>query len=693
LKNIDSQFPFQSKKKGESTEELQTKVGALESSLAQIVTVNFNNYATFEAAIAALPSGGDIFFPKGNYTRADKLNVPENICFVSNGDAYINAPIRIHKAENIFINNLYIEKRSDYIYNKKSFEKFKQEIAKAENEVVNIVALGDSITYGQVSSDEQHKSWAGLLKTYLTKLFGSAGFGYYLPINGGVPIYKEGTNMKTHYFTPSGSNAGLGTFKFKDLEVIKGLNTDGGTMVLTIDGVNYNINCQGASRQYGVHQLVYTGTEEKEHTLSIAKPSTGTGYFEALNLITNNKGVRVHQIGHVGLRGNEYTDAAATASITAFNPKLTIIALGMNDFIQQTSVSEYRNSLDMLIQKGKANNGTVILLNYNDSNDGGATYTLSGHYRQQMMELSAQHDCVLVDIDKKWITFANADTLGFLDSVNGVHPYDPGHKDIFESFKVLFDECKPLTKEYVPSFLTESAKTLYYKNEYVDNVVSDVNKLISNIDYSGFNKGYNLFKDSNADGLADGMNQNGWGDNTGNTMTSSITSIGQKATINITNTDGGLRYLKSFSGIEVGKEYLLFVKFRNGNPVDVYQILDDFSGTTQVSTSASAADVLIAVKRTATNTSHLMYLTKALSGTGTHTYEIEMIGVFDIALITQAFGVDFTKMSAEVGADLLVDSISKALTNIKSEFYMKDSTGKKYIVKINTGGAWEIVAV
>lgn len=635
--------------------------------------------AALTAAITALGTKGEIFFPYGTYNIASFVNVPEDIVLISNGRASLNGPIRVHKVERMTFNSVFIANRNDVIYNKTKLDKVKQALATASTSVVNVDVLGDSIVFGQVSTDEQHKSWAGLLRRYLTERFGNAGFGYYF---GGAANteYKEGTNLKTYKLDPAATNFSAGTMRFKDLEIIKGKNTDGGTFNIAIDGVNYPVSSAGTGREYGVHETIYTSPEAKDHLVQVFKPASGVGYFEGFVLKNDTKGVMVHQIGHVGVRGGEYDANSATASVSAFSPKLTVIGFGMNDFIQQTSVAAYKTGMELLIQKAQLNGGVTVLLNYQDTNDGGSPITLSGHYKKAMLELAGQYGCVFVDIDKKWIDNATKVTNGFGVAFDP-HPYDAGHQDIFDTFRELFDGIKSPDRTFKPAFLNSAGESANDRSR-------EIVKVYENVNFSGAAKiGNERFRrDADLNGVADEFTVIAAGDNTGNSSTPTLTANGQKLVVNKTNSPFSVyRLSKAFTGLTVGNDYLIYVKYLNATPAASLELLDDFTNSTLVTSKSSVSD-LVAVKRTAAKTNPTIYFNKSQDTIATHNMEFSGVGVYDLTYIKNNLGIDLSGYTAEDAARIIDESLSKRLNGAAKKMLLTDSTtGDIYAITVNSG--------
>lgn len=335
---------------------------------------------------------------------------------------------------------------------------FRVALSNAQNQLVKIFCLGDSITRGEYSSDEPNKSWVGQLRNLMQSQFGGIGEGFIniyestLP-TGAKPRWTLGAGWSIS--TAYNSGGGLGgywgysatstntspssvTFKGTSVSIVYPRTTDGGTANILIDGVSKGtLNCHNTVSDFTQFMLI-TGLTDGAHTMSIVPNGDGKIFLEGIiEGAGNTTGVQVNRLGRSGWQASDWLNNKTTnfQRWGAYPPHLTFIALGMND-CKTATVSNYMSYMGQLISEFQSLGSSVILLPYQIPD---TSWTSNSNYLvfvNAQYQLADQYNCGLIDIYKAWgQTYSKAQSLGLFgvatndySGVSGTNPAHPGDK-------------------------------------------------------------------------------------------------------------------------------------------------------------------------------------------------------------------------------------------------------------------------
>lgn len=300
-----------------------------------------------------------------------------------------------------------------------------------------VVFFGDSIT-DSTGATTRDSGFVGLYRNAIQMATGLAGRGYlannvFTP-DGTWTVLNEGTNLKTYKGTPTSTSPTLKAF-VGNLDVIYGKRSDGGIFTVKVDGGTVGtIDCSGATSYHNVAS--FTIGTSAIHTVQIVPATTGNTYIEGFIERTNSSGMIVHQVGHAGICASDYTDPAViTACTSAFNPDLTIIALGTNDAGQQKSITTYSNALDT-ITKEALKTGDVLIVSMVDRQDGKSLTIPYESYVNAAKSVAVSNKCAYLSLYDRWqkdYVWGNGKGFYF----DNVHPSQTGHTEIAEALREI----------------------------------------------------------------------------------------------------------------------------------------------------------------------------------------------------------------------------------------------------------------
>lgn len=338
---------------------------------------------------------------------------------------------------------------------------------------VSIVALGDSITWGNYADDNggtnvallRERGWPSQLRQLLNAAlpvidvtegnyyglgtawdagtptiagavnnsssvgpFGHVGGG------GGYSISNGGT-----YTLPPASNS-LGRFTEVDVYYY---GTDSGAVgscvpQVTIDGVVKN-NPSGLVTS-NFNKVTITGLTDSTHDLKLGisgADAVRAAYISGISVRRDTRGFMVHRIAQSGaastwidgqpaLSGQQSTRNIDSAILRGFAP-LVIIAIGVNDQGAQTPIATYKTKLQAVIDAQVASGGCVLLLGENPDPTPVARLT-EDDYRAAMKDLAlANQHVAYTDIRPLFGDPSTMFTRFLIPQADTVHPSSRGH--------------------------------------------------------------------------------------------------------------------------------------------------------------------------------------------------------------------------------------------------------------------------
>jgi lysophospholipase L1-like esterase len=343
--------------------------------------------------------------------------------------------------------------------------KFSAALAKVRNGQSNakLLCLGDSTTLGSGSTGVAGYQANGYLKNVPTKLSAALNaVGIPANSNGVFGSGNIGTLAAYATFDPrwSGPSSwagfdladGLGRYAWRNNS---GTTTLTFTPTVDVDtfqiyvsksptatGVDLDIN-GGAATNYDLYSAtsvtgVLTITEVLgSNTLNITRTTTGTnatGSSWVLGVRAYNsaaKQVEVIQSGCAGLKvGDNVSKAnpwnARVMLETYLQPDLTLICLGINDWVAQTNLTTWKTNLSNLIASANVT-GDVILCTPVPSDDSVRLASIQQTYVDAIIDLAATNGIQYVDLWRRFGSYSAANTLGFFTDTS--HPSGAGYQD------------------------------------------------------------------------------------------------------------------------------------------------------------------------------------------------------------------------------------------------------------------------
>jgi lysophospholipase L1-like esterase len=369
------------------------------------------------------------------------------------------------------------------------------------NQKVSVVGIGDSITAGQGSTNILSASWWALLRSAILAansnllggdhygmIYGPASIGYNpagspLTVNG-----VKGTNYDWNYnaFNSSVSNTTAQTpfisvtpsyavigFDVLYLDLSPGspawtYNIDGGS--------NTNVVCSGdgTAANSQIKKVSITGLAAGTHTLNINAFSSGyrcnivgvtayaatsglcfanmgssgmglvNGYTSSQNNLTDTTGYPPDRLAlYQGYTGTTASPSALSGLGFPTQPDLAIIAFGVNDAYNGTTLTQMRDSIARLVwslRYGKSDacsivivamfapDGTASTSTSVAKNDYGSGATAYRDLRAAMLQVAQAEMCAFVDVHGLFGRFVV--TNGWITSTSDLHPAPAGHLKI-----------------------------------------------------------------------------------------------------------------------------------------------------------------------------------------------------------------------------------------------------------------------
>jgi len=175
-----------------------------------------------------------------------------------------------------------------------------------------------------------------------------------------------------------------------------------------------------------------TGLDAGDHTAVITNTEEGRRmYIYGVTPLKGTAGLRVNMMGRASARATDCLIETSGISAldlmfdSSFAPELTIIAFGANEVLDQTPLSEFKQSLQTIITAAKST-GDVLLTSIGVRS--GSFAIPQPDYVNVIKNLSFENSCAFLDIYSRWGGSAGAIASGYM--VDTVHPNDAGHYDI-----------------------------------------------------------------------------------------------------------------------------------------------------------------------------------------------------------------------------------------------------------------------
>ena len=317
-----------------------------------------------------------------------------------------------------------------------------------------IVAFGDSITEG-AGGLQRFDIWADRVKSYMALKYGLYGKGKagIENVEGTIPsgwvFEAKGTNHSRYYSNENASNINIESrikYSYK-ADIIYSTENDGGTfdvIKVSDNSIISSGNCNG-NTSYG-NKLTITNTSGNKLEI---RPN-GKVYIECIVYYGYDgltDGALFIRNGHGGVGLHDYTYDEINATVTKFNPDLTIMAMLVNDS-QEQYFEDYKEKVRYTINEAKKTGDCLILINVQGySYEDVERRKTWDKYKKFLYAIAIELNCALLDMDSFFGGYPNALKNGFFLDDN-IHPSSKGHMAISNLItKVLFPEALGLDIE------------------------------------------------------------------------------------------------------------------------------------------------------------------------------------------------------------------------------------------------------
>lgn len=322
------------------------------------------------------------------------------------------------------------------------------------SQIVNVLLVGDSITYGYGANIPNTGGWAGRITSTLQKICPSHGTGIipaYMPqwnqsvattnnliaqngwsmISGFGPYQGAGTPFGTLYQGGSGTNPATLSSQQGDTAVIYyATYTDSGSgFGVSFDGGVSTTYGSGTSSTYSAAKaIVPIPGGLGAHTITIIPPTTGHMYLFGVEFTIGNVGVSVHNAGRPGARtdafGSDPTNQNAFWPLIGGGVQLVIDSLGVNDLAvwNPTNFQNYQQNMVTNWQALNSPSPSILILDQNHvQNENGAN-------KAQLQRIELGLGAAYSSVADRWGLWTAANALGL--QFDAVHPNDKGYEDI-----------------------------------------------------------------------------------------------------------------------------------------------------------------------------------------------------------------------------------------------------------------------
>ncbi|MFL6451066.1 MAG: GDSL-type esterase/lipase family protein [Bryobacteraceae bacterium] len=330
----------------------------------------------------------------------------------------------------------------------------------ANNQVVNVVVIGDSIAQGlgTVSNGGKfYNSWAQQFTAHLHTLFGNGGSGI-IPVYYGVGAWTQtgtwtegGSNLGplqtgispfNHLYSATGTanNLALMAMDGDKVNVYTQTAPDSGACTVSIDGTVVGTTPATTSAGLQAVKTTFAASTFGSHTLTITPTTTGKCYVYAAEWTIGSTGVRVHNVGVAGARSEAFGSSPATQNaflnVIPGGIQLAIVSLGVNDFHagNNETLSTYTSNMQNLltyVAGVSSPSPSVVMLDENQPNTLNQTPAVNAQFTWSQLlsaeqSLAVSNNAAFVSISELWGSYTSANALGMM-AADGVHPNDKGH--------------------------------------------------------------------------------------------------------------------------------------------------------------------------------------------------------------------------------------------------------------------------
>jgi lysophospholipase L1-like esterase len=329
--------------------------------------------------------------------------------------------------------------------------------ARAGTGYARLNCYGDSITQGSTSTPAPvwANSWPTRLRTKLDNTFGAAGTGViHLPADGDdtrVVLNANGGQAWNTYdgFSPyatwgiysptntTGASITVGPVQCDSFTVHTFGTTGAGPLGISIDGGAVT-NYPNTRTPNGPLAITVPAGALGMHTIKIQVVAGGFIIVHGVEATIGSAGVRTTNWGCSSARadwlvaGSTGADGSTTSgslpfSFDLFPPDLSIIAFGVNEYLQHTPVATYKANVQTIITKAKTFGDVLLLTGVPNQSTTGVPS--QGDLAAALYDLADTNDVPVLDIGDRMVSYAASAAL-----MNPpTHPNTAGYWDIADA--------------------------------------------------------------------------------------------------------------------------------------------------------------------------------------------------------------------------------------------------------------------
>ena len=337
-------------------------------------------------------------------------------------------------------------------------------VKNGSNEKLNINRIGDSIAAGtganatgQGSDTEAtpytnhwNNSDVGLLRTYLKNKYGDVGEGlqrsgwFYNPSNmvmtyTGAWTYTEGDEGfgKLTQTSDVGATA-TATFTGTGVRIFYQQSPAKSDFTIQIDGGSIQTVVNGGAKDI-IHHVDFTGLTQGDHTIVITNLATSgrplLWFHGIMALNATTRGVIVNNMGVVGnaayqnYRPDDSPDVNTMCS-QAIPANLSIIEIGVNDYMNSVSIANFSYGLSAMVSACKTAGSDVLLVVSGVNPSGGSNpWPL---FSGAIYSIAQTYNTALIDFGVIWGGYKGSISGEIYSmTMDNIHPNITGHQDRF----------------------------------------------------------------------------------------------------------------------------------------------------------------------------------------------------------------------------------------------------------------------
>ncbi|WNM67151.1 esterase [Gordonia phage Erutan] len=319
--------------------------------------------------------------------------------------------------------------------------------AAARSRLFTLGFAGDSITKGAGSSSDlsqyYFRSYSGLLRSMLASQFGDAGATTFaidtVFSNGEDPRWsfsgtwvnaaggphnnslRQGSNGATVTFT---ADADLFTIFYKT-------GPDEGVWTAQVgDAALQRVDANDTTVGYARVTVPVPNAKRGKWPLVITAPTVGNVSFFGIEASIGTSGVRVSMVGRGGAHASDFVqNATAIDSLTTGVDMPGFDLLGIFFGTNYQTVASYKTDMTTLINRQRARGGDVLIIAPYDNAISGVAEPISD-FVAACYELATTLDAPLLDLRKRWGTYAQANAAPQKFYSDDRHPSPAGTADI-----------------------------------------------------------------------------------------------------------------------------------------------------------------------------------------------------------------------------------------------------------------------